>query len=343
MPTPTNFLISRTDSLGDVVLTLPVAAVLKQHFPNATIGFIGTPYTKAIVEACPHIDVFIDKADFLSGPVTLAGEKPQCLLHILPRADLAKRGKELQIPWRIGTTNRWFHWLTCNKLVKLSRSNSPLHEAQLNLKLLKPLGIRHDFTLPEIAQLVDMSRLPALPAPFAALLQADKFKLILHPKSRGSAREWAIEHYISLIKLLDTDKFQIFISGTANEQAALQPLFAAVGERVTDISGLMSLPEFIPFVAACDGLVACSTGPLHIAAALQKHALGIYPPMRPIHPGRWQPIGQHTHIFVLDKTCNDCRQDKAQCPCTQAIQPLALKQTLDKIYADFARQRGLTR
>ncbi|MDD5272937.1 MAG: glycosyltransferase family 9 protein [Methylovulum sp.] len=339
MRIPSNIIISRTDSLGDVVLTLPVAAVLKQHFPNMIIGFIGTAYTQAIIESCPHIDVFIDKDDFLTHPVTLMGEKPQCLMHILPRANIAKRAKELQIPWRIGTTNRWFHWLNCNKLVKLSRNRSLLHEAQLNLKLLKPFGINHDFSLPEIAELVDMSRLPALPAQFARLLAADKFKLILHPKSRGSAREWDLSHYVSLIKLLDCDKFQIFISGTASEQADLQPLLAAVGERVTDISGLMTLAEFIPFVAACDGLVACSTGPLHIAAALQKHALGIYPPMRPIHPGRWQPIGKHVQIFSLDKTCNECRKDKTVCPCTQAIQPITLKTALDAIYAEFSRSK----
>jgi len=335
MKAPTNILISRTDSLGDVVLTLPVAAVIKQHFPEMTVGFIGTAYTKAIIESCPYIDVFVDKEEFLNQPVTLAGEPPQCLLHILPRAEIAKRAKELQIPLRIGTTNRWFHWLTCNKLVKLSRNRSHLHEAQLNLKLLKPFGIDQDFSLPEIAELTDMSNLSVLPPQFATLLQADKFKIILHPKSRGSAREWDLNHYVSLIKLLDTEKFQIFISGTANEKAGLQPLLEAVGERVTDISGLMTLPEFIPFIAACDGLVACSTGPLHIAAALQKHALGIYQPMRPIHPGRWQPIGEHVKVFVLNKTCNDCRVDKTSCPCTQAIQPIEIKAYLDTLYDEI--------
>ncbi|MDD2725314.1 MAG: glycosyltransferase family 9 protein [Methylovulum sp.] len=313
------------------MLTLPLAAVLKQHFPTMTIGIMGTPYTKAIIESCKYVDVFIDKDDFLKQQVSLAGEPPQCLLHVLPRPEIAKRAKELQIPWRIGTTNRWYHWPTCNKLVKLSRNRSPLHEAQLNLKLLKPFGINHDFSLPEIAELTDMSRLPVLPPHFAALLQADKFKIILHPKSRGNAREWDLDHYVTLVKLLDTNKFQIIISGTSGEKADLQPLLDQVGERVTDISGLMGLPEFISLIAECDGLVACSTGPLHIAAALQKHALGIYPPMRPIHPGRWQPIGKHAKVFVLDKNCSDCRKNKTFCPCTQAIRPEDIKNYVESL------------
>ncbi|MDP1615244.1 MAG: glycosyl transferase family 9, partial [Methylococcales bacterium] len=72
MPLPTNIIISRTDSIGDVILTLPVAAVLKQAFPDMVIGFLGTHYTKPIIDACAHIDVFIDKDDFLSHPVTIA-------------------------------------------------------------------------------------------------------------------------------------------------------------------------------------------------------------------------------------------------------------------------------
>jgi len=329
MNIPSNVIISRTDSIGDVVLCLPVAAVLKQRFPNMIIGFLGTSYTKTIIECCPYIDVFIDQDDFLTKPVTLLGEKPECILHILPRSTLAKRAKQLGIPSRIGTVNRLYHWFYCNRWVRLSRKSSPLHEAQLNLQLLQPLGIKDKFSLSEIADLIVMSNLPALPSAYAKLLNPDKFKLILHPKSRGSAREWSIDHYITLINLLDTDKYQIFISGTQNEKADLQPLLDVVGHRVTDISGLMNLAEFIAFIAACDGLVACSTGPLHIAAALQKHAIGIYPPMKPIHPGRWQPIGKQAKVFVLNKICNDCRKDKTYCPCTQSIQPSAIQSYLE--------------
>ena len=333
MSLPTNIIISRTDSIGDVILTLPVAAVLKQVFPDMVIGFLGTHYTKPIIDACAHIDVFIDKDDFLTQPVTIAGQNPQCILHVLPQAAIAKRAKQLQIPWRIGTTNRVYHWLTCNKLVRLSRKHSSLHEAQLNLALLRALGIKQQMTLPEIASSFALTHLPALPQQFADLLQPHKFKLILHPKSRGSAREWDLEYFAELCASLDPDKFQIFISGTDNEKPALKPLIDKAGDRVTDISGLMGLTDFIAFIAACDGIVACSTGPLHIAAALQKHALGIYPPMRPIHPGRWQPIGDKAQVFVLDKNCNDCRTDKTTCFCMQAIKPAALKTALDLIYA----------
>ncbi len=331
MNIPTNVIISRTDSIGDVVLSLPLATVLKQQFPHMFIGFMGTKYTKAIIESCSAVDVFIDVEDFLANEITLEGEKPQCIIHVLPRKNVAKRANELGIPRRIGTTNRLFHWLTCNQFVRLSRKNSPLHEAQLNLKLLKPFGIKTDYSLPEIMDLFAMTNVPELPAKFAALLQVDKFKLILHPKSRGNGREWDLNHFISLIEMLDLNKFQIFISGTDAEKDVLQPLIDKVGDKVTNLIGLMTLPEFVAFIAACDGLLASGTGPVHVAAALQKHSLGIYPPMRPIHPGRWQPIGKNAQFFVLSKECNACKPAGTHCACTQAIQPTQIKQALESL------------
>jgi len=330
---PHNIIISRTDSIGDVMLTLPVAAVLKQYFPEMKIGFMGKAYTRPVIEACKWVDFFIDVNDFLNkeNGSLINGEKAEAILHVFPVANIASRAKQLQIPLRIGTTNRLYHWFTCNKLVRLSRKNSSLHEAQLNLKLLSVFGIENDFSLAQIQDLFGLEKLPILEPGFANMIDRNKYRLILHPKSQGSAREWGLDHFIQLAKSLDRSKYQIFVSGTSKEKESLKPLFDALGDQITDISGLMDLEQFMSFINQCDGLVANSTGPLHIAAALGKDAYGIYPPMRPIHPGRWAPIGKKTQVFVLDRFCNDCKGDKKPCTCMLAIKPLEIKMAIEKM------------
>lgn len=329
---PRNIVISRTDSIGDVILTLPVTAVLKQHFPGVIIGFLGKSYTRPVIEACKFVDEFIDVDDFLQKKVLLRGEPVECILHVFPVPRIAKRAVELRIPLRIGTQNRIYHWFTCNKLIKLSRKRSDLHEAQLNLAFLKPFGIHESFSLQQIAQWIGLEKLQPLPAQFASLIQKNKYNLILHPKSQGSAREWPLQNFLQLIQMLDTNRFNIFVSGTAKEKEHLQWLFENAGEKVTDITGKMSLREFMAFINACDGMVANSTGPLHIAAALGKDALGIYPPMRPVHPGRWAPLGKNAQVFVLDKQCSECKDNNAPCSCIMNIPAAWLKETLDKKY-----------
>ena len=333
MKIPENILISRTDSIGDVVLTLPVAAILKKHFPKLKIGFIGKAYTKPVIDACKYVDEFIDINDFMQKKITVCTQKPQAILHVFPVANIARRAKQLRIPMRIGTTNRLYHWATCNKFIKLSRKNSDLHEAQLNIKLLEVFGITESYSLQEIGHLFGLKKIYEPDDKFSALTKKNKYNLILHPHSQGSAREWGLQNFADLIHLLNKDRYNIFISGTQKERKQMQPLFDEAGEFVNDITGTMNLDQFISFINECDGLVSNSTGPLHIAAALGKDALGIYAPMRPIHPGRWAPLGAKAQVFVLDKTCNDCKKNKMSCHCIAAIRPLSLKNALDKVAA----------
>jgi ADP-heptose:LPS heptosyltransferase len=132
------------------------------------------------------------------------------------------------------------------------------------------------YSLGEIGGMYGLTRLTPLPEAIAALPDPTRFNLILHPKSRGSAREWGLENFAELIRLLPRDRFKIFVSGTAAERALMPSLFDEF-PFVTDLTGRLSLGELMSFIARVDGLVAASTGPLHLAAALGIHALGIYP------------------------------------------------------------------
>lgn len=322
MPSPTppcRILISRTDSIGDVVLTLPMAVALKHKYPDTHIGFLGKGYTKPVIEACAAVDEFVLDEDFLKA----ANSEWDTIIHVFPREAIAAKAKKLGIQVRIGTTNRLYHWWACNKLVRLSRKNSNLHEAQLNLKLLAPLGIKERFSQKHLSSLRLLDA-PALPEQFEHYLSPDKYNLILHPKSQGSAREWGLTNFIELIHRLDKSKFHILISGTNAERALLHQLFAEAGNEVTDITGKMPLKEFIAFIARADGLVANSTGPLHLAAAFGKDAIGIYPPLRPMHPGRWAPLGTNTKVFVADKDCAACRNNPSACACMSGIKPSSI-------------------
>ncbi|MBC8084972.1 MAG: glycosyl transferase, partial [Hymenobacter sp.] len=76
------------------------------------------------------------------------------------------------------------------------------------------------------------------------------------------------------------------------------------------------------FLSEADGLVAGSTGPLHLAAALGRYALGLYPPIRPMHPSRWAPLGPHAGYLVVNRPdCQDCRRQPAACTCIKALAP----------------------
>jgi heptosyltransferase-3 len=317
-------LISRTDSLGDVMLTLPMAGFLKKQIPACRILFLGRNYSQPIIQACEYVDDFIswDKLEERPAKEQLeffSALKADVILHVFPDKNIAALAAQAKIPMRIGTSHRLFHLLTCNHLVHFTRRNSRLHEAQLNFKLIAPLGFK---IIPATGDLSLLSGFTKInPLHFDSILLPDpkKFNVILHPRSKGSAREWGLDNYRELIRLLPADKFKIFISGTKEEGDSMRELINSC-PQACDLTGKLTLENFIAFIGVADGLVAASTGPLHIASALGKTAIGIYAPMHPIDPGRWGPLGSKARVFVKKASCSDCRKTQ-NCHCIREIEP----------------------
>lgn len=322
-------ILSRTDSIGDVVLTLPMAGVLKKHFPKCRLIFLGRNYTRAVVSLSEHVDEFVSYDDLLKMSESeriaeIRSLEAGYIVHVFPVKEIALSAAKAGIPERIGTTNRLYHWMSCNRLVRLSRKNSPLHEAQLNVKLLSAMNVPTEILIGEIAQFYGFTKIPAGNPEFMKLIDKERVNVILHPRSKGSAREWGTENFSALIRLLPKEKYNIFISGTKEDGESLRS-FINEQSGVTDLTGRLSLEEFIAFIHAADALVAASTGPLHIAAALGKKAIGLFAPMRPIHPGRWKPVGEKASVLVIKRDCSDCRKSM-DCHC---IREISAKQVVD--------------
>ncbi|NBX16974.1 MAG: lipopolysaccharide heptosyltransferase family protein [Proteobacteria bacterium] len=332
---PKTIIISRTDKIGDVVLTLPMAGYIKASDPQTRIIFLGQPYTKAIIECSRHVDEFWDWKELAhlapeESARLCAQAGAEAIIHVFPRPEIAKWAKDAGIPLRIGTRNRIYHWLRCNRLVKVSRRNSDAHESELNMSLLAGLGRINLPPASQLPQYYGLSAKSQLNDKFKSLIDSTKFNIILHPKSKGSAREWPIQKWAELAVLLPKDKFKVFISGGPDEEKDLLEFFPRDGQSaIVNIAGMMPLDQFIAFIAAADGLVAASTGPLHIAAALGRCALGLYPPIRPMHGGRWGPVGERASFLSLDRKCEDCRVTKV-CACMESFDVRSVCGTLLK-------------
>ncbi len=325
-------LISRTDSIGDVVLTLPMCGIIKDRMPDSEIVFLGRSYTKDVVLSCKHVDQFVDFSELSqlieSEQITAIRQlKIDVVIHVFPNRQISRLMAKAGIGLRIGASGRIYHYWYCNKIIRLSRRRSELHEAQLNTILLKGIGINDTFSLQQLGSFYGFEPKGKLSDELNEKIDPKRFNLILHPRSKGSAREWGTENFSRLISLLPASEFNIFISGTADEGQMLSSWIKTLSGHVVDITGQMSLHQFLLFIGKADGLVAASTGPLHLAAAIGKIAIGIYPPIRPMHPGRWAPIGKFAAYLVKNTDCSDCRKS-AECQCIQEVSAEAVYEKL---------------
>ncbi len=288
-------LLIRTDHIGDVILSLPVAGALKVTITNSQLVFLGREYVRAVITHYPQIQQFIaleelEKLETQHAITYLKQLHLDAVIHITPNKLLAKLCKKAGISQRVGTNRRLPHWLYCNRLVNLSRSRSSQHEAQLNMKLLSGLGLRSDYSLQELTALTTIQK-PKLTNRVAKLMDSKKFNLIIHPGSQGNTKEWPSEYFVKLIQWANKKNIHVLITGTNQEKQRFHQSIIEPCPQAINIMGQLTLNELIVLLAHIDGMVIGSTGPLHIAASLGTCCLGLFPaePLKSVT--RWGPLG----------------------------------------------------
>jgi heptosyltransferase-3 len=326
-------IISRTDSIGDVMLTLPLCVWLRNQFKDAKLIFLGKNYTKQIVACFEPIDQFVDWNEIENKPAEerieyVSSFQADVIIHVFPNKDIASLAKKARIPIRIGTSHRLFHLLTCTHRINFTRKQSELHEAQLNFHLLKPFGLENIPFLEEVIKMTDAFKhvYTELPSEIEQTLANSEKSVILHPKSQGSAVEWPMESYIRLATHLVERGYTVFFTGTESEGCLFRSQLPK-HPFIIDVTGKLTLAQLIYFIARIKNLVACSTGPLHIAGFCGIRTIGLFSPKKPIHPGRWKPLGKNVVTLVNDANCTICSKGK---PCN-CIQNISIERVFDEI------------
>jgi ADP-heptose:LPS heptosyltransferase/O-antigen ligase len=312
-------LLCRTDNIGDVVLTLPLAAYLKARYPGARVDFLCRAYVAPVVRHCHHIDQVIEVDAIGDARDFFASSSYDTVIFVHPNRRLAMGAWRARVEHRVGTSHRLHHWLTCNRLAHFSRAKSDSHEAELNFRLLAPLGLA---ARPSLAELATMYGLTApRDARAEALFAPARWNLILHPKSNGNGREWPLAHYARLAQLLTSEPdIALWITGSAAEGEFIAQHGAALLAlpNVRTLCGKFDLGGLLALIGAADGLVASGTGPLHLSAALGKPTLGLFPPCKPIDPARWGALGPRARSLCPERACARC---DAACACMESITP----------------------
>lgn len=323
MNVPGRIILSRPDALGDAVVTMTTAGWIKRHAPGTHITVLIKRYTLDVWRQCAHADAILVLEDLeakgaAGAAQALKATGAAAIVHAFPHQHVAQWAKKAGIARRVGTSHRWWHWTTCNERVSFSRKRSELHEAQLNIKLLRPFGIDVPATFSELVPYIGYKS-PAPSAEVSALLRTDRRNVILHPLM-GSGVGWGLANFAELIRSLDPSCYHLLITGTSAEAERYRPSLPLDARHVTDVGGKLPLHQLMELIGACDAFVSASTGPLHVAAASGIRAIGLFSMRRPIFPARWAPIGSDALALTFDPQCVRCARGE-DCDCIQRISP----------------------
>lgn len=311
-----HYCIFRSDRIGDVVLTLPMAAAIKQAQPGATVSVLAQAYTAPLVRLSPHVDRVLEiEGRDVSGPQRSACTDMLREAHIdtalfaYPRPGLAIAAWRAGIPARIGTAYRAYSVLF-NRRLREHRKDAVRHERDYNLSLLALAGFPEgDPSFPMLA-IPESLRLGSRAILEREGLDPSRRFIVLHPGSGGSAKDWSPDQFGALAARLagEMPDCAILITGSATEQALMRRVAEVVPGRAVAMRGAVTLPELAAVLSLADLCVANSTGPLHIAAAVGTPVIGLYPFERVCNPVRWGPLGPGAVVLTPDpvQECADC-------------------------------------
>ncbi|MFC2135746.1 glycosyltransferase family 9 protein [Bacteroidota bacterium] len=342
MTQPQNILIVRTDRIGDVLLSLPMASVIKKHYPDTKITFMLREYTKPLAVGNPSIDEIILLKE-KNGKVSIAENVNQikqrnfdtCIV-VYPTFRISLFLFCARIKNRIGTGYRWYSFVF-NKKIFVHRKHGKLHELEHNINMLEMIGIDEKpepGNVPFNIHISGKSRQKVDEILRKHSINREIPALIIHPGSGGSSVDWPVSSFIELIHLLARElNINILITGGKNEFEICEKL--VVHKKVVNLAGQFELDEMIALTYSAEILIANSTGPIHIAAALDKQVIGFYPKINHCSQKRWGPYTRNKIIFEPNLCDGNCtRKQCEELNCMTSIKVKDVFESIKKLLAN---------
>lgn len=275
-------------------------------------------YTLGLVEGHRYLDAALTLEELGSLWTSfhrVRKERYDVVVMAFPRFWLALLFFAARIPIRIGTGYRWYSFLF-NRRVYEHRKDARCHELEYDIHLLEPLGCSRepsrDFSVP----FGEKERLKILTFFEEYHISPADRLIVLHAGSGGSARDWPMERFIFIGRRLLHRGLRVILTGSEEEQSLVDSIFTGIGDGCINTVGRFSLRDLAALYEKIHVLVANSTGPIHIAAAVGTPVIGFYPPIVQCSPARWGPYTEKRLIFEPDKSkCPECSRG----PCRSSL------------------------
>lgn len=313
-------LVTRTDNLGDVILTLPLLSEIRNVFPDYKITFLTKCFVTDLLKDYPSFDNHLSLesfTNFFSFLKFLKKEKFDIVINVFPRFSLALLFFLAGIKSRVGSGYRWFSFLYNNKLFQ-HRKFADKHESEYNIDLLKTISKEAKYNKnfyfhysSDEKNILDNKIKNNL------FSLSDEY-IIIHPGSKKSAKDWSVENFKLYIKKFfeEFPNVKIVLTGIHSEENIILDIINSTPleykNNLINLCSCLSLKELLILIDNSKLFISNSTGPIHIAGALNKNIIGFYPNCAPMNETRWKPLSHNAVIFKPANSSDDMNEIKVE-------------------------------
>ncbi len=336
-------LVVRNDKLGDFMLAWPALATLKQSLPDCEIHTLVNPYTADMARLCPSIDqVILDPgADAkLSQQFAFARQLRQqqydAAITLFSTTRIGWILLLTSIPYRLAPATKIAQLFYHSRLKqRRSRSEKPeyAYNQDLSIRYLQDAGVQEIAQPPPPFLEFDKTLLAGVRDEFCRKhgINSQQSLAFIHPGSGGSANNLSQEQYAQLGRsLTSTHGHHIVVSAGPGEIDQARVVADKLGDTDhTLYHSTEGLERFAQHIAFADLFISGSTGPLHIAGALNCNTAAFYPRRRSATALRWQTTNSEAKRLAFSPPQGAEQEDMASIDITDVAQQISRKFLLD--------------
>lgn len=298
-------IISRTDKIGDLVLSIPSFFMIKRMYPKAELVVLVRKYNYDIVKNLPYIDRVVKIDDYTQSELLekIAYFNADIFIALYNDKFVSQLAKASKAPIKIGPLSKTYSFFTFNKGVWQKRSKSIKNEAEYNLDLIKKVDEKRYNEVFKIDTKIYLSEENKKAAKtFFSTYNIKGETLVVNPFTGGSAKNIKDEEYVSLLQRFrddNPDKSVIVICHISEEERGLRLVDRIARDGVYLYANGGDLLNIAAIIEKGKVYLGASTGPTHIAGALQKRIVGIYPAKATQSIIRWGVFGNSKVKYLI--------------------------------------------
>jgi ADP-heptose:LPS heptosyltransferase len=279
---PRNILVIDFGQLGDVVLSLPALAAIRQRFPRARVTVAVGGAAASVVELAGVADeaLAVDRVGLRDGPKHLSvWQIGKLVLEVRRRKfdfviDLHSLSETNLLGFLSGARHRLYARRPTRSLDYLAnfRPQPPVedrskHAIERYLDVLAPLGVGEVSRTPRLPVREDDSR--AVEELLRKAKAGSEGPLVgMFPGAGHPSRRWPIERFAELAHALERNDSMRVVLFAGPEERALVRESRSKFPSSTVVLDRLSVPQLAAAAARLSVFVSNDTGPMHIAAAV---------------------------------------------------------------------------
>ncbi|MGQ9618801.1 MAG: glycosyltransferase family 9 protein [Candidatus Aminicenantia bacterium] len=313
-------LIVRLRMIGDVIMTTPSLKILRRALPETKIYYVVEPPQDEILRGNPDLDELLiikRKAHFLELLKFIKRLRAENFdlaidFHGGPRASLITflSGASLKVGYSY-SPRRVFYDIKVERGVK----DGYIHSVVNQLNLVKSLGIKTEEIPPLFMPDIEGEKKEMFEKYMNENGLKNKNFLVFHVSAGNIYREWGIENWKTLIKMLS--EIKIAIIGSKEDLVYEENIKFP---NVYSFIGKLNLKEARELIKRSLLFVGPDSGPMHIASTTETPIIALFGPTT---PQVFRPWKKDAIIIEGSTECRPCNQKRCNYNfrCIREIEP----------------------